>query len=118
MRLKTLLSIAALAAGVATSQAQSNVYSLNVVGYVNVVCSNGFTLVNTPLVATNYTLTNLLDAYIPAGASVYTFGGGSFQTFTKDEFDGTWNGANTLLPNGKGYFIRNPFGAPFTVTYV
>lgn len=99
-------------------QAQSNVYSVNVVGYVNVVCSNGFTLVNTPLVNANSTLTNLLDAYVPAGNSVLTFSGGGFQTYVKDEFDGTWNGGNTQLPNGTGYFIRNVSAAPFTITYV
>lgn len=121
MRTKALLLAAALtAAGIASIQAQSNVYSINVVGYVNVVCSNGLTLVNTPLVRTdgNYSITNLLDAYVPNGTTVYGFSGGGFQTYIKDEFDGTWNGANTQLPNGAGYFIANASGAPFTVTYV
>src|ERR1700735_871929 len=50
MRTKTLLLTAALvAAGVASSMAQSNVYSLNVVGYVNVTVSPGYNLVTTPL---------------------------------------------------------------------
>jgi len=118
MRIKTLLCLAALTAGVATSMAQSNVYSLNVVGYVNVVCSNGFTLVNTPLVPTNNGIVSLLDAYVPNGGAVYTFSGGNFKTITKDEFDGTWSVPATQLPNGKGYFIRNPFATAFTVTYV
>jgi hypothetical protein len=119
MRTKALLLAAALtAAGIASIQAQSNVYSINVVGYVNVVCSNGYTLVNTPLVPSNDTLTNLLDAYVPAGNSVLTFNGASYTTYIKDEFDATWNGANTPLPNGKGYFIRNLSTTPFTVTYV
>jgi hypothetical protein len=118
---KALVLAAALtAAGIASIQAQSNVYSINVVGYVNVVCSNGYTLVNTPLARPdgNYTITNLLDAYVPAGNSVLTFVGGGFQTYVKDEFDATWNGANTQLPNGSGYFVRNVTGAPFTITYV
>jgi len=119
MRTKALLLAAALtAAGIASMQAQSNVYSINVVGYVNVVCSNGYTLVNTPLVPANDTLTNLLDAYVPAGNSVLVFSGGGYQTFIKDEFDATWNGGNTPLPNGKGYFVRNIGAAPFTITYV
>jgi hypothetical protein len=118
MRIKTLLCLAALAAGAATSMAQSNVYSLNVVGYVNIACSNGFTLVNTPLAATNSSIVSLLDAYVPNGGSVYTFNGTSFQTIIKDEFDGTWSAPTTQLPNGKGYFIRNPNATPFTVTYV
>lgn len=119
MRTKALLLAAALtAAGIASIQAQSNVYSINVVGYVNVVCSNGYTLVNTPLVPSNNTLTNLLDAYVPNGNSVLIFSGGGYQTFIKDEFDGTWNGANTPLPNGTGYFVRNLSTTPFTITYV
>ena len=51
MRTKTLLlSAAALVAGALASQAQSNVYSANVVGYANVVIQgNGqFTLVANP----------------------------------------------------------------------
>lgn len=119
MRTKTLLLAAALAAaGIASIQAQSNVYSVNVVGYVNVVCSNGYTLVNTPLVPSNNTLTNLLDAYVPAGNSVLIFAGGGYQTLIKDEFDGTWTGGNTPLPNGTGYFVRNLSQTPFTITYV
>jgi hypothetical protein len=118
MRTKALLLAAALtAAGIASIQAQSNVYSINVVGYVNVVCSNGYTLVNTPLVPTDNTLTNLLDAYVPGGSTVLTFVGGGYVAYFKDDFDLTWNGANTPLPNGSAYFIRNP-GATLTVTYV
>src|SRR5580704_8349750 len=42
MRTKTLLLTAALvAAGVASSMAQSNVYSLNIVGYVNIPVTKG-----------------------------------------------------------------------------
>jgi hypothetical protein len=50
MRTKTLLLTAAvIAAGVASSMAQSNVYSLNIVGYVNVpVQANKFYLLSNP----------------------------------------------------------------------
>jgi hypothetical protein len=48
MRTKTLLCMAALAAGVATSMAQ-NVYSLNIVGYCNVPCNSGFHFYSNPL---------------------------------------------------------------------
>jgi hypothetical protein len=41
MRTKALLCTSAVAAGVATSMAQPNVYSLNVVGYVNVPIQGG-----------------------------------------------------------------------------
>jgi hypothetical protein len=50
MRTKALLGLAALAAGIATSVAQSNVYSLNIVGYVNYTQEAGkFKLVANPL---------------------------------------------------------------------
>jgi hypothetical protein len=49
MRTKTLLCMAALAAGVATSMAQ-NVYSLNIVGYANVQCDSGFHAYSTPFI--------------------------------------------------------------------
>src|SRR6267378_4268086 len=61
MRTKTLLCAAALAAGVVSSMAQSNVYSLNVVGYVNKPFKNGlYTLVSNPLNGTNNTLNTIL----------------------------------------------------------
>jgi len=41
MRNKNIVLCRTLAAGVATSMAQSNVYSLNVVGYVNVTTTGG-----------------------------------------------------------------------------
>src|SRR5437667_4436469 len=49
MRTKALLCAAGLlAAGVATSMAQSNVYSLNIVGYANVKIISGPGLYNNP----------------------------------------------------------------------
>jgi hypothetical protein len=120
MRTKALLLAAALtAAGIASIQAQSNVYSINVVGYVNVVCSNGYTLINTPLVPSNDTITNVLDAYVPAGNSILKFAGGGYVPYEKDEFDSTWTGGGGAhLPNGEGYFVRNLSTTPFTITFV
>src|SRR5260370_42625696 len=62
MRTKALLCAAALAAGAVTSMAQSNVYSLNVVGYVNKSFQNGFfTLVCNPLDDGTNTLGSILQ---------------------------------------------------------
>ena len=65
MRTKTLLSTAALlAAGVATPMAQSsNVYSLNVVGYVNVPVYGGgqYNMICNPLNNANNNITNLFS---------------------------------------------------------
>ncbi len=49
--LKALLCLSALAAGIATTVAQSNVYSLNIVGYVNVPVPSGYSLLANPLKA-------------------------------------------------------------------
>jgi hypothetical protein len=67
MRTKTLVCAAALAAGLATSAlAQSNVYSLNVVGYYNVtVPANTFVLVGNQLNTTNNTLPGIIPAPPP-----------------------------------------------------
>ena len=65
MRTKTLILAAALtAAGLASSLAQSNVYSLNVVGYVNKTLTGGslFSVVNNPLNTTNNTLAGIFGA--------------------------------------------------------
>jgi len=63
MRTKTLLLTAALvAAGVASSMAQSNVYSVNIVGYVNIpVVQGNFYLLGNPLDTGNgNVITNVL----------------------------------------------------------
>jgi len=123
MRTKSILAAAAIiAAGAASSQAQSNVYSLNVVGYVNVVCSNGYTLISTPLVPANAQISALLPdnqngGTIPAGASVFTFNG-SFVGNFNDEFGGGWSAPTATLSNGAAYFMQNNSGSPFTVTFV
>src|SRR6266446_1325324 len=64
MRTKTLLAAAAmLAAGLASSMAQSNVYSLNVVGYVNKVMPSGgkYIMISNPLNTTSNTINSLLS---------------------------------------------------------
>jgi len=49
MRTKVLLGLAALAAGAVTSMAQSNVYSLNIVGYCNVPAKGGYSFLSNPM---------------------------------------------------------------------
>jgi hypothetical protein len=116
MRTKTLLAAAVLAAGLATSMAQSNVYSLNVVGYVNQVYPVGFSMVNTPLKGTNDNIATLIPAP-PSGTVVYKFTGGSFQAPNiYDPGEGGWSVPTQTLPAGQGYFIKSPSG--WTNTFV
>jgi len=117
MRTKTLLCLAALtAAGVATSMAQSNVYSLNVVGYVNLpVAANQQVLIGNQLNTTNNTIGSLIPNG-PPGAQLYKYNGG-YTTYTFDDVDLVWtpNAAATLNP-GEGCFFKTPVAT--TLTFV
>src|SRR5215472_13564848 len=74
MRTKALLCAAAMAAGALTTMAQSNVYSLNVVGYVNYPfnVAGNYYLVSNPLDNTNSDL-NAIIPVAPAGSQVQTW---------------------------------------------
>jgi hypothetical protein len=124
MRTKTLLlTAAAIAAGVITSQAQSNVYSANVVGYVNVVIrgSGAYNFVANPLSnsVANYN-TNLFPGPLADGCSILkwdsanaTFQGAIPTYYTEIS---AWD-SDASLPVGEGFFFVNP-GTDFTNTFV
>lgn len=134
MRTKTLLILAALtAAGVATSMAQS-VYSLNVVGYVNVplLTSGGaapVTLVANPLMNANNNISNLFSVNIPNGSIIQrwcpTCNGGDFDPvgYSYDAGSSSWVNSLTsdhngfILNPGEGIFFINA-GGDITNTFV
>jgi hypothetical protein len=116
MRTKTLLLTAALcAAGAATSMAQ--VYSVNMVGYINQSIPAGFSMIANQLNASpDNKVTTLLPAP-PNGTSVFKFNKAS-GGFDQLDYFGGWEGDNldlTLGP-GEGAFIRAP--SAFTTTFV
>jgi len=115
MRTKTLLlSAAAVAAGLVSSQAQSNVYSANVVGYVSVTANAGqFTLWSNPLDSGSNTLSGLFPS-APNGTLVEVWNGAGFQSATKG-FGGVWTTNLTINP-GEGFFIK--YAASTTNTFV
>jgi hypothetical protein len=122
MRTKTLLLAAAAAvAGIASLQAQSNVYSVNVVGYVNVTIPSGYSLIANPLNSSDNTVSNLFNATTASGAAlgstVYTWNGAGFIGNNNDEFGGGWASPAQALPPGAGFFIKNP-NAAYTNTFV
>ena len=85
MRTKTLLLAgAALAFSLATSQAQ--VYSQNVVGYVNINLTNGILECVSPALdldgtGTNNTIVSVVGTNVPVGTAVYVFNNsGGFDT--------------------------------------
>jgi hypothetical protein len=123
MRTKTLLLTAALTvAAAATSMAQA-VYSVNVVGYVNLTMRPGYNLVANQLVTGSPA--NGLNAVLPAvpeESQVLKFVGGNY---TSDIFlGGAWLNSTTGDPSatkvnpGDGFFFLNPAGGNVTVTLV
>jgi hypothetical protein len=125
MRTKTALLTATLvAAGVASSMAQSNVYSVNIVGYVNLTVTPGYNLISLPIQnadptsSINSVLTNSSynGSYVPAsaGTAVFTWNGHGFNQPMYAGGDGNWYDqtgvtlqTNPLVP-GQGFFLQMP----------
>ena len=103
MRNKTLLiAAAALVAGVVSSEAQ--VYSANVVGYVNVTCpANTLVLAANPLDNGTNDLDSLLTA-LPTKSSVQIWNGAGFTSISKGA--GGFS-PDTIIPPGSGLFIKS-----------
>jgi hypothetical protein len=116
MRIKTLLGLAVIAAGAATSMAQSNVYSLNVVGYYNIVCpATKYTLTANQLVQTNSQVQTLF-ASVPDNTQIIQWTGLAFAPDTYS--GGVWDDGTESVVPGQGFFIKNNVGTNFTVTFV
>jgi hypothetical protein len=113
-----------VAAGALSSLAQSNVYSVNVVGYINIDIAPGFNLISSPLQAqvggvnnngVNVVLGNMTPVFNPPSGGLFqwnaTTGNGFLQTIFPAG-DGTWvdgsfNLATNQIPPGIGFFIQN-----------
>jgi hypothetical protein len=128
MRTKTLLiaTAAALAAGIISSQAQ--VYSQNIVGYVNNPINTGFSLQATPLDnGAGNSLTNLINnsGGTYDGTFVYVWGGAGYTIYQFDSSmpTGLANATDTSplpspsLPPGISWFV-NSSASSNTITYV
>jgi len=98
-----------MAAGAAASMAQSNVYSLNVVGYVNVTVNPGFNLIANPLDdGAGNQLQNIAATTID-GANVYIYTGTGYGV--QDSYvDGLgWQAATpTVIAPGTGFWFQVP----------
>lgn len=122
MRTKTLLLTAALVvAGAATSMAQSNVYSLNVVGYINIPLASGYNLIANQLDGSNNVVSTVFPT-APDGAIVSKWNPAT-QSFKPGDtyyagsgwFDDSFTPSVTTLNPGEGFFLNNP-GSATTVT--
>ena len=118
MRTRALLCAAALAAGAVSGMAQ-NVYSLNVVGYVNKSFSaNNYVLAGNPLNGTNNNLSTIIPN--PPNQTQINRWNSAAQdldpvTPTFFTATGKWNSDPVLNP-GEGFFVIA--GADFTNTFV
>jgi hypothetical protein len=115
MRTKVLICAAALAAVSAFTTMAQNVYSLNVVGYINIPLVEGFQLVANQLdfdgTGLNNTPANVLGASLPTGSSVFTWNGTAYSESSyaapKGGGAATWNNAISLNP-GQGAWLSIP----------
>jgi hypothetical protein len=109
--------------------AQSNVYSLNIVGYVNITPGGSLTAMSNPLRAGAGATLDRADAVIPYadGNNIQVWTGVGWNLYAMDSLSGTgWvdgNGADVALASlpvlgpGKGFFYGNNIGTP-TITLV
>jgi hypothetical protein len=130
MRTKTvLLSVLLGAIGSVSVMAQTNVYSLNAVGYINVTILPGYNIITCPLVATpNNTISNLLNnanGQYQNGprnpAEVFNFQGGSYAVDTASSSanaSGWINGGTNTLNPGQAVFFYNPSTTNMSATFV
>jgi hypothetical protein len=100
-----------MAAGGAVSMAQSNVYSLNIVGYATITNATGFSMIANPLQSTNNNI-NQLFSDAPAFTKVVRFQGGGYVQYINDPDDG-WTGPAGpgdvfALNPGEGVFVQVP----------
>jgi uncharacterized protein YcfL len=122
MKKTLLIAAAALAAGIISTQAQ--VYSQNVVGYVNVVFPAGFTAVGSPFNNADgiNSATNVLQN-VPDFTYLYVWNTNAFTYDTYLAYGGEYydGGGNNVVPTpnlpvGLGCFVQPP--QTFTNTFV
>jgi len=123
-----LLTAAVVAAGALSSMAQ-NVYSVNVVGYVNLTISSGFNLISVPLQASSTDINTVLTNQTPvldSSSLLYTWnpGGQTYNQAAAAGGDGLWylgdySALSTIqITNGMAVFLKNGISTPSTLTLV
>jgi len=118
MRTKVLVCAAALAVASAFSTMAQNVYSLNVVGYINIPLVEGFNLVANQLdfdgTGTNNTVVNILGTNLPLKTTIYTWNGTTYASSTYNTVKGSttaaWNAPAVTLNPGQGAWLSIPKG--------
>jgi len=117
MKTKSILAAALLIAASAASASAQTVYSVNAVGFVNVVFPPGFSIACNPLEAATNTVVALFPG-VPNGTSVFKFDTGTGAYVGSTFLFGNWNNPSMTLVPGEGFFFRNPGVTSLTNTFV
>jgi len=124
MRTKTAILTAAVVAAGALSSVAQNVYSLNVVGYVNVPLAHGYNLVASQLTGSDALLGTVFGTVtLPEGTAVLKWDGAHQRFFPGDTlysaattqttagwYDSSFAPSTTTVRPGEGVFLLNPGG--------
>jgi hypothetical protein len=127
MKAKTLLIAAAtLAVGAITSQAQ--VYSQNVVGYINLSLTNGYNMIGNQLdfdgTGTNNTVQSFFGTNLVApsqvlvwnpGTASFPFAASWVNSKGTLKWTGNTNAVNAALQLGGGIFVQSPSATTITI---
>lgn len=119
MKLKAIfLAGLALTASAVSALAQGTVYSVNVVGFVNLTLPAGFSMISNPLNGPTNTVAALFGASLPNFSKVYKFdpASGNYLINTYVSTTG-WTDQNMTLAPGEGVFVRITGSTPVTVTF-
>jgi hypothetical protein len=92
-------------------------YSANVVGYVNITCVPGFTMIANQLNNTNNSVSAVFPQSMPAGLALWTWNGAGYDVNGYNG-EGDWDDGSYVFGPGQGAFLRNPFGTNVVVTFV
>jgi hypothetical protein len=101
------------------------VYSLNVVGYLNLTLQPGLNLIANQLdvdgTGTNNTVDTVFSTNLPVGSVLYALNGSQYLTskfLATGKWDAGVSGIAPYLSPGSGVFVNNPGPSPLTLTLV
>ncbi|MBI5800217.1 MAG: hypothetical protein HZA92_05740 [Verrucomicrobia bacterium] len=117
MKTKTLLAAGLLMAATAASSFAQTVYSINAVGFVNLVFPSGFSIASNPLEGATNTVSVLFPS-VPNGTSVFKFDSATGGYTGSTYLFGSWNNPSLSLVPGEGFFFKNPGATALTNTFV
>jgi hypothetical protein len=134
MRTKTMLLSALLGGlGSVSVMAQTNVYSLNAVGYINVTIAPGFNIITCPLITSpdNTVGTVLNNSNGSLTSDIVFFWNPTTATYTSDNAravgtakgnttnaNGWFNGGTNLAAPGVGFWFESAATSNTTITFV